>query len=355
MSIFIQGISQISIQEPLSEKWLDMPVIPHTIMPPSIDPDFGKYFSPMESRRMGVLIKRAVATSMDVMQKTGLNVPDAIIAGTGIGCIEPTEKLLNALIENDEECIPPAAFSQSTHNTIAAQMALKLNCHGYNCTYAHRGTSFDSALFDAFLQFKLKKIESALVGSYDTMSENYFLLLGKLNYWKSDFCGIQQLRHSKSSGSISGNCSLSMLLSSHPSPNSFCELKDVEMFYRPTILQIKHNLNAILLRNELILSDVDAVVMGWSGDRDNDDVYYELKEHCFKDVPLLWYKQLFGESFSASAFGTYVASVCLREGRIPEHLFFFPEDFEKVKNKPRNILVYNHFRDRDHSLILLSK
>ena len=355
MSIYIQSASHISIQKPLSEEWMEMPVIPDSIYMQSVEPDYKPFISPMEARRMGTLVKRALATSLDTLRKGNCEMPDAVISGTGLGCVEHTEKFLNAVIDNDEECLPPTSFMQSTHNTISSQIALRLKCHGYNSTYSHRGTSFDSALFDAFMQLSLKQIRTALVGAHDEMTPDYFLMLSKLGYWKSNFFTLEQLRKGEESGSISGSCSLSMLLSLQKQETTLCELKDMEMLYRPGILQSRHAINSVLIRNGLSLSEIDAVVMGLSGDQDNDDVYLELREHVFQNTPILWYKQVFGESFSASSFGVYVGAVCLHEGRIPYHLFFNPSDAEKFHKEPKNILIYNHFHDRDHSVILLSK
>ena len=355
MSIFIQSVSHISIQKPLSEEWMNFPVIPDSTFMKSEEPDYKMFISPMEARRIGTLVKRALVTSADALRKGQCEMPDAIISGTGLGCVEHTEKFLNAVIDNDEECLPPTAFMQSTHNTIGSQIALRLKCHGYNCTYSHRGTSFESALFDAFMQLKLNQIQSALVGAHDEMTPDYFLMLSKLDFWKSNFFELEQLRRGEEKGSISGSCSLSMLLSSQRQDNTLCELKDMELLYRPGILQSRHAINDILLRNNLCLSDIDAVVMGWSGDQDNDDVYHELKGHIFSEIPCLWYKQMFGESFSASSFGVYVGAVCLHEQRIPDHLFHELEDVGKPRPNLNNILVYNHFHDRDHSVILLSK
>ena len=355
MSIYIQSVSHISIQQPLSEEWMAAPIIPDSTYMKSEEPDYKPFISPMEARRMGTLVKRALATSADALRKGQCEMPDAIISGTGLGCVEHTEKFLNAVIDNDEECLPPTSFMQSTHNTLSSQIALRLKCHGYNSTYSHRGTSFDSALFDVFMQLQLGQIGSGLVGAFDEMTPAYFLMLSKLGYWKSDFHSLDQLRKGAEKGSISGSCALSMLLTSQKQEHTLCELKDIELFYRPGILQSRHAVNAVLNRNNLLIKDIDAVVMGWSGDRDNDDVYRELMDHVFQDIPSLWYKQMFGESFSSSSFGVYVAAECLREGRIPSHLFHCPEEAGLYDREPKNILVYNHFQDRDHSIILLSK
>ena len=54
------------------------------------------------------------------------------------------------------------------------------------------------------------------------------------------------------------------------------------------------------------------------------------------------YKNIFGESFTASAYGIYYAYECLKKGINP-----------KGKNV-KNVLIYNHYENKDHSLILLT-
>ena len=43
------------------------------------DPDFREVISPMEARRMGRLLKRAVWCSAKALQEAGLDMPDAVI------------------------------------------------------------------------------------------------------------------------------------------------------------------------------------------------------------------------------------------------------------------------------------
>ena len=77
--------------------------------------------------------------------------PDAVIAGTGLGCLEDTEKFLGSIYTLQEHLLNPTPFINSTHNTIAGAIALAIKCHGYNATYTHRGFSFESALLDALM------------------------------------------------------------------------------------------------------------------------------------------------------------------------------------------------------------
>ena len=60
---------------------------------------------------------------------------------------------------------------QSTHNTISSQIALHLKCNKYNSTYTQQGISFESGLFDTYLQFKLGKINGFSCG-HDEMTPN---------------------------------------------------------------------------------------------------------------------------------------------------------------------------------------
>ena len=207
MSIYIQAAAQISSQEPLSDAWFTNPKRYTERHVRSIDPDYKDFISPIEARRMGKILKRALATSWTVVRKTGIEQPDAIITGTGLGCIENTEKFLSAMVRDKEMYLQPSFFMQSTHNTISSQIALHLKCNKYNSTYTQRGISFESSLLDAFLQFKLNKINTALVAGHDEMTPEYFVLLDKINYWKKGEINETILRKSDSIGSFAGESS----------------------------------------------------------------------------------------------------------------------------------------------------
>ena len=72
MSVYIQSIKQISFQKPLCEQWLEQAVFVNANYNEAKDPDFKPYFSPMEARRMGKLIKRAIATSSEAIKEAGI-------------------------------------------------------------------------------------------------------------------------------------------------------------------------------------------------------------------------------------------------------------------------------------------
>ena len=140
------------------------------LTPGDPEPDYRSLFSVMEARRMGRLLKRAVWTSSEALKQVGVDIPDAVVIGTDFGCIENSESFLKALKGIDDAPMKPTHFMQSTHNTIASLIAIRLGCHGYNATYSHRGRSFESALQDAATQIALGDIDTALVGWFDEMT-----------------------------------------------------------------------------------------------------------------------------------------------------------------------------------------
>ncbi len=131
------------------------------------DPDVRPLLTPIEARRMGRLLKRALWTSVEALRQAGIDKPDAIITATDYGCLESSIAFLNALCSKGELPMRPVHFMQSTHNTIGSFIGIRLQCHGYNTTYSHHGNSFDSALMDAWMQIALGDIDTALVGWYD--------------------------------------------------------------------------------------------------------------------------------------------------------------------------------------------
>jgi len=71
----------------------------------------------------------------------------------------------------------------------------------------------------------------------------------------------------------------------------------------------------------------------------------------FGDKPLLKFKHLFGESFTSSGIGLYVAAQCLKVGRVPSTLFVDPK--ESKDKQPKCILLYNRSDGKNVSLTLL--
>ena len=101
------------------------------------------------------------------------------------------------------------------------------------------------------------------------------------------------------------------------------------------------------------LVDVDYILTGINGYEANDQAYLSETKTLFGNKPLLKYKHLFGESFTASGIGLYVAAQCLKAGRVPASLFVKPS--EVCDKRPKCILLYNRSDGRNFSFTLLEK
>ncbi len=116
-----------------------------------IKPDYKEFINPSLIRRMSEVLRMSVACGSAALKDAGVITADAIIAGTGLGCLMDTEKFLNNVITIQGGMLPPTSFIQSTHNTIAGQLSLALSCHSYNMTHTQNSLSFEYALSDAML------------------------------------------------------------------------------------------------------------------------------------------------------------------------------------------------------------
>jgi 3-oxoacyl-(acyl-carrier-protein) synthase len=132
------------------------------------------YLKPAESRRMGKILKASLLTSLKALKQSGIDVPDAIITATSLGCWENSEKILDDITEPK-----PTLFMQSTHNTIGSNIAIYLKSHGYNITYTQGAQSLDCAMRKAALLINSGKATSVLVGLHEETTPKYRELMEK--------------------------------------------------------------------------------------------------------------------------------------------------------------------------------
>ena len=290
--VFIKAATQISMQQPLSEAWMTTPVEHTEPYVRSLDPNFRDWLNPLESRRMGKILKRALVTAQKVMHDSGVQQPDAVITGTGLGCIENTELFLDQLCREGEEMLKPTYFMQSTHNTISSLISIHDHLHGYNTTYSHKSVSFDSALLDAFTQLRLGDIRTALVTGNDEMTPTYFSILQRAGYVGQP-------------GQVAaGETSVAMMLTTDPA-DALCEIEEVSMSVRGV---------------QQPFAPADLLVLGTNGVPQNDQLYREVAQQM-PGVETFEYKRLFGESYTVSGLGIYAAAHLLSQGRAGRVLF----------------------------------
>ena len=226
MKIYIRSAAAISAQKTFGDvPFLTEPVEYHETRLKAIEPDYKDYIDPKQARRMSHVIKMGAAAAQECLNQAHTEMPGAIITGTAYGCLEDTITFLTRMIELEEEMLPPTAFIQSTHNTVAAQIALMLQCHEYNNTFVHKGISFESALLDALMLLREGETDSVLVGGTDEMTDASFAILTRLGLYKRWPLSNLSLFTTPTNGTIGGEGAAFFLLTDKTDlPNNMAEL-----------------------------------------------------------------------------------------------------------------------------------
>jgi 3-oxoacyl-[acyl-carrier-protein] synthase II len=206
MVVYIKGASVISPQPTFNNQELPEEATSYADvnMLKCIEPPYRDFIDPMVARRMSRIVKMGVCSALKCMQETKIEMPDAIIAGTGLGCLEDTEKFLGSIYTSNEKLLNPTPFIQSTHNTIAGAIALAIKCHNFNATYTHRGFSFESALEDAMLQLNENPKFNILAGGFDEITSGSYEITRRLGLWKNHAMNNLSLRNYTTRGTLPG-------------------------------------------------------------------------------------------------------------------------------------------------------
>lgn len=350
-AVYINSAACISVQDTLNENFFDN-LNPETSVQivKAIEPNYKEFIPPAASRRMSKTVKMSSVASKYALKEAGIEKPDAIIVGTGMGCSQDSEKFLKNVLENNEEFLTPTYFIQSTHNTVAGQIALGLQCHGYNFTYVNTSSSLEFSFLDAKLQILDGEADTVLVGSTDEQTDRTMELYKLNNTIKKEENLPVDYLNSKTEGVIWGEGASFFVLGKDKAENSYAQLKDIQLSNRLDLEETQKFIEDFLAKNNLKNDDIDAVVLGFSGDA-KSDVYYTKAIGLFSNSALLYYKHLSGEFNTASGFSTFMACHILKNQEIPEVMMI--NDLKKKEIK--NILLYNHLGGNDHSLVLLGR
>ncbi|KYH04121.1 3-oxoacyl-ACP synthase [Chryseobacterium cucumeris] len=350
-AVYINSASCISVQDTLNDNILqNLTVKNSSNIIKAIEPNYKEFIPPAMIRRMSKTVKMSSAASHYALKEAEIEKPDAIIVGTGMGCSQDSEKFLKNVIDNHEEFLTPTFFIQSTHNTVAGQIALGLQCHAYNFTYVNTSSSLEFSLLDAQLQINDGEAENVLVGSTDEQTDRTMELYCLNNTIKKEADLPADYLHSTTNGVIWGEGASFFVIGKDKTENSYAKLKNIQISNKVELNEVKDFIQNFLVQNNLSTHDIDAVILGFSGDAQSD-MYYTKAMNLFPDSAQLYYKHLSGEFNTASGFSTFMACHILKEQQIPEIMMINAEKKESIKN----ILLYNHLAGHDHSLVLLEK
>lgn len=151
-----------------------------------IKPEIKEFIDPKESRRLSTIIKNGIYAGMTALKNGHVQRPDAIITGTGLGCLSDTIKFIGSINQFNEENLNPAPFIYSTHNTVGGTISILTGCTGYNSTFVHRGVSFESALLESFLMSCEEPGHNILCGGVDELTNEYLVIADRIGIHKED-------------------------------------------------------------------------------------------------------------------------------------------------------------------------
>lgn len=349
---YINGLGCISAQKTFDTFFLEGAELNEkdTILPLKI-PVYKEFIPPVAIRRMAKGVKNGIVASTFALREAKLETVDAIITGTGMGCIEDSDKFLKSILDNDEQFLTPTSFIQSTHNTVGGQIALGLQCKAYNLTYVNGSVSFESALYDAKMMIEEGEASSILVGGIDETAEYTASLFQLAGIVKEENQSPYSVLESTTKGVVLGEGATFFVLENEIKENTIAEILDIEIYNKLDVAEVEDRIVFFLASNGLEIKDIDAVLLGYNGDVESDLYYKELSDITFVNTPQVYYKHLSGEYDTASAFGLWVGAKIIQTQNIPDIIKLNGLDKQAYKT----VILYNQRNGIDHSFTLISK
>lgn len=350
-SMYILSSACISPQNSLSGlSALNDPVYPETQLYYCQEPDFSQYINPVQIRRMSRALKIGYSAAIEAIQRAGPATIEAILIGTGKGCMADTELFLHSIREYHETALNATHFIHSTYNQLNGMIALNKKISCYNLTYVHRGFSFEHTLLDAALHFGEGLTASVLVGCFDEMTPDHFKVKKQWGYWKDEVITGKELLRSGSIGTFAGEGAAFFVLSNARPDGSVVSIEDVLCLYHPGIGQVEQEIDHLLRQHQLTRSDIDVLISGENGNVNyrND---YEKIESLFPNAQVTYFKHFCGEYDTAINFGLWAGCEILKEQYIP---FTMMRQIQPAEKRPlQYALIYNNYFGKNQNIILL--
>ncbi|RVU91492.1 3-oxoacyl-ACP synthase [Flavobacterium columnare] len=348
---YINGVGSVSSQKTFEGDFLSEIAIDETQnVRFAQQPSYKEMIPPAMIRRMAKGVKMGIFASNKALAEAELTYPEAIITGTGMGCVEDSEKFLKAIIDNQEQFLTPTSFIQSTHNTVAGQIALGLQCKSYNFTYVNGAVSFETALLDGKMQVETGEASSVLIGGVDETSAHTLELFKLVDVIKKEDEQPFQVKNATTAGVVFSEGATFFALDNVAKDTTYAKLDAISMKNVLDKAEVQDFVTSFLADQQMDSSEIDAVILGYNGDV-NFDGYYDEVASLFVNTPQLYYKHISGEYNTASAFGLWVASHVVKNQNVPEIL-----QWNTIKPTAlKKVLLYNQYQGRDHSLVVLSQ
>jgi hypothetical protein len=298
------------------------------------EPDYKAYIPPMQLRRMSKAVRMGIGAAKIA---AGGDRTDAISVGTAYGCLHDTEIFLSKMVEQNEQMLTPTAFIQSTHNTVAGQIALLTGCHGHNLTYVHRGHSFEHAMINAQLYLNDHAGEKMLVGGIEELTETSVEVLKQAKVYREGTSKPESILKDIAEGSIAGEGASFFLVGDEQKSKGSIVIKDICCFATRDTEAALQNVADFLHFNDLRKDDINLAVLGINGDKRSAAFYKRLREEILDTCSQAAFKHLCGEYPVASSFAVGMISEGIKKGFAPGSVLNHPP------KKINRILLVNNF------------
>lgn len=271
------------------------------------EPNYTEYIPPMQLRRMSKAVRMGIGASKVCLKNAGVEKPDALSVGTAMGCLQDTEVFLSKMIDQEEQMLTPTAFIQSTHNTVAGQIALINGCHGHNLTYVQRGHSFEHAFLNAALYLNEHTSETMLVGGIDELIDASKKIMQRAGVYTTEAVTSEHINAATLDGSIAGEGASFFLVSNKKTSSEAICVRDIYTFLSKSENDAIQKVNDFIHRLPMTKEQIDVVVLGSGGDKKNNQFYTQLANDTFNNICTLSFKHHSGDYGSASGFALGVA------------------------------------------------
>ena len=315
-----------------------------------VPPVYKDYIPVNTIRRTSHILKMGISAGLMCLRNSGVEKTDAIIVGTAMGCYEDTDKFLRSIDDNNERMLTPTSFIQSTHNTVAGQIALLVKCHGYNFTYVHQNLSFEYSLQDALMLLKEGEAQTILVGGVDELNPPLKELFERAGHIKKTEHLNEKLWESKTPGYVAGEGACFFNLSLTKQEKSIAKINGIKTIQTISGSKELQTITELFLKElNLSINDISLVLSGINGDSQKDSHIKTFTSET--KLPVAYFKHLCGEYFTSSSFALWFAANILHKQKIPTCALPSSHSPKNIKH----ILVVNYYPDQQYSLMCVSQ
>jgi hypothetical protein len=205
---------------------------------------------------------------------------------------------------------------------MASQLSMMDQNKSYNLTHVHRGLAFEMALLDVSL-LSLEDVSAFyLLAGLDELSPSNYVL-DEMEGWYPP-------------GTIAGEGAAAFLVSGQ-AQNALAAVRAVATLHSSDVEMVKEQLRNFLTAHLPAGEGITCLASGENGDPRLNDYYKACMNLVGSETTVVRFKNFCGEYPTASAFALWLACQQLQE-----------------KDGDANYLIYNTYKGRQHSFILLT-